>query len=423
MLDLTNTRDNASKLSRSIPAVDAKAATTEQYPLPIVSVIVVNYNYGKFLREAVESVIAQTYPFIECLIVDDCSTDNSPEIIDSLKREFPQVQVVKNTRNGGQSASSLAGMENSVGDYIIFLDADDYLYPTCVEIHIQAHLALRMPVGFTSVDMVQIRDGRIVTAAAPCFSKYVSSRIGVSSENARDLALNPELPRLSINKTPIGDLLHYVDPIEAGGWPWSPTSGNCFRRDALHLITHNEKLASLRSCTDCYLLRGVACLTGSALIDRPLVAYRLHGKNDFVTGANLNRIRPYDVRYLKKRSNQAMVLLIDHLIDNALDLTTQLEASVYFRQALDALDAVHPPINDTGLSYVTRRLILNRKRLRVELGASDYDEWMVHRAVPAGVLRWFVLQFRPARYVFGAFVMPMIVWAAHRSNMKAQDPD
>ena len=75
--------------------------------------------------------------------------------------------------------------------------------------------------------------------------------------------------------------VHLVEACDAGDWMWAPTTGNCFRRDALQLFLNNEDLATLRSCTDAYLLRGVNVVTGSVVIDRPLGVYRLHGMNAF----------------------------------------------------------------------------------------------------------------------------------------------
>lgn len=121
---------------------------------PLVSIVVTNYNYAAFLEQAVASVMAQTYSNIECVIVDDCSTDENPSVIARLKARYPKLRTVVNETNGGQSVSCLEGFERTRGAYVIFLDADDYLLPDCVETHIRAHLSLRIPVGFTSLDMI-----------------------------------------------------------------------------------------------------------------------------------------------------------------------------------------------------------------------------------------------------------------------------
>ena len=67
---------------RSVPMPrDDHAPRTE---LPLVTVVVVNYNYGRFLRDAVESVFGQTYPNVECIVVDNASTDVTPSVLAEL---------------------------------------------------------------------------------------------------------------------------------------------------------------------------------------------------------------------------------------------------------------------------------------------------------------------------------------------------
>lgn len=95
----------------------------------LVSVIIPNYNYAHYLREAVDSVLAQTYQDIEIVVVDDGSKDDSRAVLESygerLKIVFQENQGVAAARNNGSAASS--------GEFIAFLDADDAWLPTKVE--------------------------------------------------------------------------------------------------------------------------------------------------------------------------------------------------------------------------------------------------------------------------------------------------
>src|SRR5215217_1250210 len=92
---------------------------------PFVSVVVNNYNYGRFLGEAIDSALAQTYPRTEVVVVDDGSTDDSCSVIAGYDGRV--VPVLK--ENGGQASAFNAGFAASRGDIVIFLDADDYLFP------------------------------------------------------------------------------------------------------------------------------------------------------------------------------------------------------------------------------------------------------------------------------------------------------
>ncbi|MGF1600591.1 MAG: glycosyltransferase family 2 protein [Thermosynechococcaceae cyanobacterium] len=105
--------------SQDLPSKGGKSV------FPLVSVIISNYNYARFLRQAIASVLNQSYPHIEIIMVDDGSTDNSQEIIESYGNLIiPILQP-----NTGQESTVNAGFERSTGDIICFLDADDYFHP------------------------------------------------------------------------------------------------------------------------------------------------------------------------------------------------------------------------------------------------------------------------------------------------------
>lgn len=92
----------------------------------LISVIVPVYNGEKFLRRAVESVLCQMDGRVELVLVDDGSTDSSGAICDEYASEHRDIQVV-HKKNGGLSSARNAGIEVATGQYICFLDADDYL--------------------------------------------------------------------------------------------------------------------------------------------------------------------------------------------------------------------------------------------------------------------------------------------------------
>ena len=92
---------------------------------PLITVIVVNYNYGRYLAECVDSVIAQTYPNMEIIVVDDGSTDNSLNILQSYNGKV----FVLHQENKGVSAARNAGVLASNGEWVAFLDSDDTWQP------------------------------------------------------------------------------------------------------------------------------------------------------------------------------------------------------------------------------------------------------------------------------------------------------
>jgi hypothetical protein len=96
---------------------------------PMVSILINNYNYARFLDEAIDSALAQTYPNIEVVVVDDGSTDNSREVIAGYGDRIRGVLK----ENGGQASAFNAGFAAINGDIICLLDADDLFKPEKVQ--------------------------------------------------------------------------------------------------------------------------------------------------------------------------------------------------------------------------------------------------------------------------------------------------
>lgn len=96
---------------------------------PLVSILINNYNYGRFLGEAIESALNQTYKEREVIVVDDGSTDNSRQVISGYGDRI--IPVLK--ENGGQASAFNAGFAASRGEIICFLDSDDIFCPEKVE--------------------------------------------------------------------------------------------------------------------------------------------------------------------------------------------------------------------------------------------------------------------------------------------------
>jgi hypothetical protein len=94
-------------------------------PDPLISVCITNHNYGRFLSSAIESVLAQSYPRVELIVVDDGSTDASRDVIDGYVGRV----VALLQEQAGQAAAGWAGVRAAAGDVVVFLDSDDTLDP------------------------------------------------------------------------------------------------------------------------------------------------------------------------------------------------------------------------------------------------------------------------------------------------------
>jgi glycosyltransferase involved in cell wall biosynthesis len=305
-------------ISGPAESFSTRTATRElAFRLPLVSVIIVNYNYGRFLNQAVDSVFQQTYPNIECIVVDNASTDESPGILTAIADRYSQAIVVRRASNDGQTPASLDGLAAASGAYVIFMDADDVLLAHAVETHIFVHLSLRIHVGFTSGDMLQVVGDQIVVGTGEELNRYVRSGRGLRHNIVRPYQHHFDAPwPAEAAAKSLTEKIHFVSPL-SNKWVWSPTSGICYRRDALNLFSDNPELAHLRTGTDMYFACAISALSGSVIIDEPVFIYRIHGANVFSRQAQLNHFIGFEAGGAGDNNHKTQLLIIDHLVAKA----------------------------------------------------------------------------------------------------------
>lgn len=97
----------------------------------LVSIVMPNYNCGKFVEETISSVLAQTYKNWELLFVDDCSTDDSLKIVSGFQDD--RIRIFKNEKNSGAAVSRNYALREAKGRWIAFLDSDDLWEPEKLE--------------------------------------------------------------------------------------------------------------------------------------------------------------------------------------------------------------------------------------------------------------------------------------------------
>ena len=102
----------------------------------LVSIIMPSYNTGDFISETIESVLAQTYENWELIIVDDCSTDNTDEVVEKYLTDS-RIEYFKNEKNSGAAVSRNRALREAKGKWIAFLDSDDLWEPTKLQKQIQ----------------------------------------------------------------------------------------------------------------------------------------------------------------------------------------------------------------------------------------------------------------------------------------------
>lgn len=95
----------------------------------MISIVIPAYNYGKYVGDAIRSVVRQDFADIEVLVFDDCSTDDTREVVESFCREDRRIKYILNARNLGATPNINQAMKQASGEYVVLLGADDLLEP------------------------------------------------------------------------------------------------------------------------------------------------------------------------------------------------------------------------------------------------------------------------------------------------------
>jgi glycosyltransferase involved in cell wall biosynthesis len=201
---------------------------------PTISVIIPAYNQARYISTAIQSVLGQTYPHFELVVVDDGSTDETPRILSSI--QDPRLRVVTQS-NAGLSAARNTGLRESSAPLVTFLDADDYFFPDKLEV-LWHYLEEHPEIGLVA--------GRV---------RYIDHLGNTIFE-----------PVESSTKLGLPDLL-FQNPI--------CVSGVLLWRKWLDRVGVFDE--SLRACEDLDLwLRLASAGCQMAWVDYPVVAYRIH---------------------------------------------------------------------------------------------------------------------------------------------------
>ncbi len=126
----------------------------------LVSVIIPVYNSEKYVKETIESVLKQTYQNFEIIIVDDCSTDNSCQIIENIDDQ--RIQLIQLDKNSGVAVARNIAIENAKGQYIAFLDSDDVWISNKLDTQIDLLKGNQQtPMAYTRITMIDA-NGKVI---------------------------------------------------------------------------------------------------------------------------------------------------------------------------------------------------------------------------------------------------------------------
>ena len=202
---------------------------------PLVTVVIPNYNCARFLPAALDTVLAQTYPNVEVIVVDDGSKDDSIEV---LKPYEPRIRVIRQ-KNQGVSAARNQGIEASRGELVAFLDADDEWHPEKLEKQVALFLA-RPSVGLVH-----------------CAIEYID-------ESGKSLGINTTGRRGSV----LREIALLQGTVVLAGGSTAIVRRECFDKAGLFD-------RELSTAADWDMWRRVACHYDIDVVPAPLMRYRL----------------------------------------------------------------------------------------------------------------------------------------------------
>ena len=256
-----------------------------------ISVIIPNYNYARFLDQAIQSVLKQTYGNLELIVVNNGSTDNSLKVVEKYGSQI----LLIDQANLGQSGARNSGLSVAKGDLVAFLDADDFWEPNKLEIQIQL---INESTQLVYCGIRQFEDP--------------------GDNNKRVL-----LPKYR------GDCSNNFIDLPGASIVLSGESTALFSRDLLEKVGFFD--AGLNSTAGWDFFRRCSRLTNFDFVNQPLVNYRLHASN--MSKSNTKVIQDMRLAYFKLFNDK------DWLIpeEKEFEITRKLEWS-YFKTYLKSYE-------------------------------------------------------------------------------------
>jgi glycosyl transferase family 2 len=338
--------------------------TTGEAAVRMLSIVITNYNYERYLSIAVESALAQSPPR-QVVVVDDGSTDRSRSI---LSEYGDRIEIIEK-ENGGQASAFYAGFLAATGDVIIFLDADDLLYPSCADV-VRNHLV-------PGASKVQFR----------------LDTIGPNGEN-RNLPFPYYHPGMDPEFV-------FRRLVETGWYPCPVTSGNAWSHEYLAKVLPIDPRC--HGNADGYL-NILAPLYGKVIsVLEVLGAYRVHGSNFWASqdaGLSSWRYLKHEIQrhaVLKEHSERLQVRIReDALLNSPQHLENRMRSLRFTRN-------LHPVPQDRRAALLVRSL--RTLALSRDLGFTGRLAWTAYL---------FVLATAPLTFL--KRLLPILRGSEHRSN-------
>ena len=220
---------------------------------PLISVVMSNYNGEKYLKPAIDSILAQSYENFEIILIDDGSFDNSVALINEYVKDNPSIKFIRQIENKGQANGFNIGIHEARGDLISLMDSDDLWYPN--KLNNVAELFLKNPEAVLYQHNLYIRNGNTTTKT--CF-------------------------RQRLDSGNLLELMKRADKIPL----FTPTAGLTFTKDVLKIV--GPIPLDFRTCADGYLTRTSMCFGLVCSVNECWGEYRMHENNATIKNPNFS---------------------------------------------------------------------------------------------------------------------------------------
>ena len=226
--------------------------------MPKVSIIIPIYNVEKYLRQSVDSAINQTLKDIEIICIDDCSTDNSYEILKEYAQKDSRIKLIKQSKNQGQGVARNVGLVQAQGEYVMFLDPDDwYELDACKRAY------------------EKIKSGNNDFVIFD-FYEYIDKN------GKKEVANYRTKPFKEFAKKSEFDLKQVSANFLNNSYVW------CMIFSRKFLIENDIKFAELYLCEDVpFLMKSIVCSTSVNILEEPLYNYRIRKTSSSFKVCNL----------------------------------------------------------------------------------------------------------------------------------------
>jgi glycosyltransferase involved in cell wall biosynthesis len=328
---------------------------------PLVSLCVSAHNYGRFLPACIDSILDQSYPNIECVVVDDGSTDDTGEVLD---RYADRIRVVRHAVAQGQLNTMFAGFRVAQGQFVGFVDADDILYRDFVLTHVTVLISSQTQAAVSCSLQHNIDAAGRVLGIHPNGTHWPQQRLPRGTFRHGHVA-SPVLGDIPIaTYAPQCNFAHQ--------WLWGTTSSLMFSSQVVALICDPPPDGS-RAFADAYVVHFCHAIGGTVVIETPLSAYRRHGGNMYANNLLVGGLAPLSTRILTEQDEKPLIarqLATNmHKFRRALGLRRFVVTLEKFCSVRIMWRAVSDPSMEVGIKSLVLFLLMRAsRRIRIATG-------------------------------------------------------